>query len=114
LYAEARRQAQNTGLILISISLHDFLNPIDEDLAVEEETTLGDIIEQHTGQYLEDENAILEDGEPAPQEITSAQEAISAVQTLLNYQIRQEQAMVEDIRFLQCFERASSVAEASQ
>jgi hypothetical protein len=119
LFAEAQRkvaeqEVQRTGRILESMSLYNFLNPVDEDLAIGEETTLEDIIEHHTGQYFDNEDAILEDVEPPPEAIPSLAEAIGAVQTLLQYQVHQEQAKMEEIRFLERFERGLSLAVTSQ
>ena len=94
------------------MSLYNFLNPVNKDL-VDEEPTLKEIIEQHTGEYIEDEEAILEDVEPPPKTIPSEIEAIRAVRTLLLYQEHQEQARVEDIRFHERFERVLSMLESS-
>ena len=95
------------------MSLYNFLNPADEDLVIDEEPTLEEIIAQHTGEYIEDEEAILEDVEPPLKTIPLETEAIRAVRTLLLYQEHQEQARVEDIRFLERFKRVLSILELS-
>ena len=79
------------------MSLHNFLNPADEDIMLDDAPTLDEIIEEHTGQIVEDEEAILEDIKLSSVEILSTKEAMLAVQTLLQYQECQEQAKIEEI-----------------
>jgi hypothetical protein len=109
LYAEAQR----VGHIQDAMRFHHFLNPADEDLAAEE-VTLEEIIELHTGEYIDDGEAILEDVEPPPEDIPSLKEAIVAVQTLLRYHVRQEWATFEEILFLERYERSLLLEEAKQ
>ena len=65
------------------MSLHNFLNPADENIMLDDAPTLDEIIEEHTGQIIEDEEAILEDVEPPTMQILSDKEALLAIQTLM-------------------------------
>jgi len=101
-------KAQQATKIQNAMSLSNFLNPIDEnvvpiDIQLD---SVQQIIEQHITQDEEDTmEAALEDVNPLPVIVPTKKEALSAVQTLLKYQVRQEETTVDDIRRLERLEQ---------
>jgi len=95
---------QRVGNIQDAMSLEEFLNPEGEDLAVQEqdlqEVDLEDLIQQHTGQVLEGEEAAAEDEEVVEIVVLSRAEALKAVELLQRYQEHQEGATIGEIRHL--------------
>ena len=95
-------QVQEAGRIQDAMSLHNFLNPDDEDMEVTEGTEISEsdrleeIIAHHTGQSQEE----IEEEEETTQAVPSSTEAKQAIELLLQYQEYQTDTSHDDIRHL--------------
>ena len=101
--------AQRVGNIQGAISLEEFLNPEGENPVVQEgdlEVDLEDLIQQHTGQVVEGEEAAVEDEQVVEIVVPSSSEALKAVELLQRYQEHQEEATIGEIRNLVQLERS--------
>lgn len=102
--------AQRVGNIQGAMSLEEFLNPEDEDLAEQEQADqqvdLEDLIRQHTGQVIEGEEAAVEDEQGVEMAAPSCSEALRALELLQSFHEHQEGAAIGEIRILEQFERS--------
>lgn len=97
------------------MDIQHILNPQDEDeVIVEEEDMLQSIIDEHIDGEAYNEDAILEDVEPPPAHQPSADEAVKAVQILLQFQERQDITQHQDLQYLQRLKRLLCTIAANQ
>ena len=100
--------AQRVSNIQDAVSLEEFLNPEGEDLVEEplQDVDIEELIQQHTGQFMEGEEAAVEDEQAVQIVVLSDSEALKAVELLLRYQEHQEEATSGEIRNLVQLERS--------
>ena len=93
------------------MSLENFLNPSEENEAVQEDFSLEDIIQQH----LQTDNAeeTLED-EDSPPQLISHKEALDAVVKLISFQEQQEDTQYRDLQTLNLLQRLIHVKMTSR
>ena len=109
--------AQRAGNIQDAMSLEAFLNPEGEDPPQEHDpqgVDLEDLIQQHTGQVMEGEEAAVEDEPGVEIVVPSSSEALRAVELLQMYAEHQEGATASDIRHFMQFERLIKVTISNQ
>ena len=104
------RTVQSVGNMQNAMSLEEFLNPEDENPVVQEQgpqdVDLEDLIQQHTGQVIEGEEAAAEDEQAIEIEVPSGSEALKAVELLQRYKEHQEAATAGEIQQLVQLERS--------
>ena len=84
------------------MDLQNFLNPPDENEAVQEDFSLEDIIQQHL--QVDNAEEELEDEDP-PQPRISNKEALEAVIKLISFQEQQEDTQYRDLQTLNLLQR---------
>jgi len=99
------KQVQQIGRVQQAMALSDFLEPTEEAKQDEneQEDSLQAIIEEHLPQEEEEEDE--DEQETTPPEIPTNQEAMQAIQVLLQHQIHQPGTQHHEIRLLQRIER---------
>jgi DDE superfamily endonuclease/Fission yeast centromere protein N-terminal domain/Tc5 transposase DNA-binding domain len=109
------QQTQCTGAITDAMSLSRFLNPEDENTAINADTdAIDDPLEAILAEHIDTVPVEQEEDDIIEVKVPSSIEALSALQLLLQYQIHQPDAVHSDIRALQRLEKVIQVKSVPQ
>lgn len=98
-------EAQRVGQIREAMSLHNFLNPPNEDMVdIADNDDLNEVISFHLSHNVESEFEMEPEDIP-PVQPPSVEQALDCLRTLLLYEEFQEDAQQSDIQCLERLER---------